>query len=82
MNTVVIFGGSGFIGQHIARRMAKNGYKIIIPYQRTVDQAKLRFIGDVGQISPVKFSRLTQENIANFIPLYAIRCAMCGWKPA
>ena len=58
MKTVLIFGGSGFIGQNIARRMAKNGYKIIIPYQGHVDAAKLRFIGDVGQISPIKFYSL------------------------
>ena len=67
MKTVVIFGGSGFIGQHIARRMAKNGYKIIIPYQRTLDEAKLRFLGDIGSIFPIKFKRMTQDNIAKFI---------------
>ncbi|PPR46191.1 MAG: hypothetical protein CFH18_00713 [Alphaproteobacteria bacterium MarineAlpha5_Bin8] len=63
MKTVLIFGGSGFIGQHIARRMAKNGYKVIIPYQGHVDDAKLRFIGGVGQICPIKFRSLSEKII-------------------
>ena len=67
MKTVLIFGGSGFIGQNIARRMAKNGYKIIIPYQGHVDEAKLRFIGDVGQISPIKFYSLFEKIIVEAI---------------
>ena len=29
--TVVIFGGSGFIGSYIVRRLSKLGYRIIIP---------------------------------------------------
>ena len=33
MKTVVIFGGSGFVGKHIIPQIAKNGYKIIIPHQ-------------------------------------------------
>ena len=67
MKTVLIFGGSGFIGQNIARRMAKNGYKIIIPYQGHLDDAKLRFIGDVGQISPIKFYSLSEKIIVEAI---------------
>ena len=40
MKTVVIFGGSGFVGRHIIRIIAKNGHKIIIPHQRQVNEAK------------------------------------------
>ena len=28
MKTVVIFGGSGFVGQHIVRRLAKKGFEL------------------------------------------------------
>ena len=31
MKTVIIFGGFGFVGRHIIRRLAKFGYKIIGP---------------------------------------------------
>ena len=62
MKTVVIFGGSGFIGQHIVRRIAKKGYKIIVPYQRSTNEAKLRFLGNVGQIIPIQYKDLDQDN--------------------
>ena len=29
MKSIVIFGGAGFVGRHIIRRLAKKGYKII-----------------------------------------------------
>ena len=45
MKTVVIFGGSGFVGQHVIRRIAKIGYRIVIPHQQQVNEAKLRLLG-------------------------------------
>jgi len=67
MKTVVIFGGSGFIGQHIVRRIAKKGYKIIVPYQRSTNEAKLRLFGNLGQIIPLKYSNVNDSNIINSI---------------
>ena len=67
MKTVVIFGGSGFIGQHIVRRIAKKGYKIIVPYQRSTNEAKLRLFGNLGQIIPLKYSDVNDSNIINSI---------------
>ena len=67
MKTAVIFGGSGFVGHHIVRRIAKKGYKIIIPYQRSINEAKLRLFGNVGQIIPLKFINIQDENIAKLI---------------
>jgi len=63
MKTVVIFGGSGFIGRHIISRIAKNGYKIIVPYQRFVNEANLRFFGNTGQIIPLKFHHIREKPI-------------------
>ena len=54
MKTVVIFGGSGFIGQHIIQRIAKIGYRIIIPHQQQANEAKLRLLGVIGQIIPLR----------------------------
>ena len=62
MKTVVIFGGSGFVGQHIVRRLAKKGHKIIIPYQTSTNEAKLRLLGSLGQIIPLYFKDL-QDSI-------------------
>ena len=62
--------GSGFIGNHIIQRIAKNGYKIIVPYQRLANEAKLRLLGSVGQINPIKFKIIHDTAIVN-----SIKCA-------
>ena len=67
MKTVVIFGGSGFVGSHIIRRLAKKGYKLIIPYQILPDLPKLRILGNVGQIIPIRFKNLEEEVIIKSI---------------
>jgi len=67
MKTVVIFGGSGFVGKHIIRRIAKNGYKIIIPHQRPINEAKLRLLGTTGQIFPLRFRTINEPLIINII---------------
>ena len=46
-----IFGASGFIGRHIIRRIAKKGYKIIVPYQQQINEAIDRYhAGEMGDI--------------------------------
>ena len=67
MKTVVIFGGSGFVGRHIIRRIAKNGHKIIIPHHTPVNEAKIRLLGTTGQIIPFKFKSLNEEKIIDLI---------------
>ena len=67
MKTVVIFGGSGFIGRHIIRRIAKKGYKIIVPYQQQINEAKLRLLGTTGQIFPLRFFSINEPIIVNQI---------------
>lgn len=67
MKTVVIFGGSGFVGQHIVRKIAKYGYKIIIPYQQQVNEAKVRLLGTTGQIVFVRFRSINEPIITNQI---------------
>ena len=67
MKTVLIFGGSGFVGKHIIRRIAQNGYKIIVPHQKQVNEANLRLLGKTGQIIPFKFKSLKDTKIQNII---------------
>ena len=67
MKTVVIFGGSGYVGQHVIRRIAKNGYKIIIPHQAQANEAKLRLLGSTSQVLPVYFKSLDQDRIIKLI---------------
>ena len=67
MKTVVIFGGPGFIGKNIIRRLAKKGYLIIVPHQTLINDSKLRIYGNVGQIIPLKFKKLSENKIRNII---------------
>ena len=67
MKTVVIFGGSGFVGQHIIRRIARYGYKIIIPYQQQANESKIRLLGATGQIFFVRFRSINEPIIINQI---------------
>ena len=63
MKSIVIFGGSGFVGKHLIRRLAKNGYKIIVPYQKSVQEAKIRLLGVTGQIIPFRYNSLNDSRL-------------------
>ena len=67
MKTVVIFGGSGFIGQHLIRTLSKSQYKIVIPHQRSINDAKLRLLGSFGQIIPIRFKSIVEPILLNQI---------------
>ena len=67
MKSIVIFGGAGFIGKHLIRRLAKKGHKIIVPYQRSVQEAKLRLLGVTGQIIPFRFSNLDDKRLNSLL---------------
>lgn len=50
---VTIFGGSGFIGRYIARRMAKEGWRVRVAVRRPNEAIFVRPYGVVGQVEPV-----------------------------
>lgn len=51
---VVVFGGSGFVGRHVVRALAKRGYRIRVPCRRPDLAGHLQPLGNVGQIQPVQ----------------------------
>lgn len=51
---VVIFGGSGFVGRHVVRALAKRGYRIRVACRRPDLAGHLQPLGNVGQIQPVQ----------------------------
>ncbi|MDH3791396.1 MAG: complex I NDUFA9 subunit family protein, partial [Rhodospirillales bacterium] len=51
---VTVFGGSGFIGRHVVKRLAQQGWLVRIAVRRPSQAAFLQPLGDVGQITPLR----------------------------
>jgi NADH dehydrogenase len=51
---VTVFGGSGFVGRHVVRALAKRGYRIRVAVRRPDLAGFLRPLGYVGQIQLVQ----------------------------
>lgn len=47
---IVVFGGSGFIGRHVIKALARRGFRVRAPMRRPHLGQDLRVLGDVGQI--------------------------------
>jgi NADH dehydrogenase len=50
---VTIYGGSGFVGRYIARRMAKAGWRVRVAVRRPNEALFVKPYGVVGQVEPV-----------------------------
>ena len=50
---VTIYGGSGFVGRYIARRMAKAGWRVRVAVRRPNEALFVQVYGVVGQVEPV-----------------------------
>lgn len=51
---VTVFGGSGFVGRHLVRALAKRGYRVRVAVRRPDLAQFLQPIGNVGQIHAVQ----------------------------
>jgi NADH dehydrogenase len=50
---VTIYGGSGFVGRYIARRMAKAGWRVRVAVRRPNEAIFVKPYGVVGQVEPM-----------------------------
>ncbi len=50
---VTIYGGSGFAGRYIARRMAKAGWRVRVAVRRPNEALFVKPYGTVGQVAPI-----------------------------
>jgi uncharacterized protein YbjT (DUF2867 family) len=66
---VTIFGGSGFVGRYIARRMAKQGWRVRVAVRRPNEALFVRPYGAVGQVEPI---------LANLRDDASVRAAILG----
>ncbi|MDZ7904375.1 MAG: complex I NDUFA9 subunit family protein [Cypionkella sp.] len=50
---VTIYGGSGFVGRYIARRMAQAGWRVRVAVRRPNEALFVKTYGAVGQVEPI-----------------------------
>ena len=50
---VTIYGGSGFLGRYIARRIAKEGWRVRVAVRRPNEALFVKPYGAVGQVEPI-----------------------------
>jgi uncharacterized protein YbjT (DUF2867 family) len=50
---VTIYGGSGFVGRYVARRLAKEGWRVRVAVRRPNEALFVKTYGAVGQVEPV-----------------------------
>ena len=54
MPIVTVFGGSGFIGRYVAKKLAKQGWRVRCAVRRPNEAQFLKPYGDVGQVEPIQ----------------------------
>lgn len=66
---VTIYGGSGFVGRYIARRLAKSGWRVRVAVRRPNEAMHVKPYGVPGQVEPV-FCNIRDDA--------SVRAAMAG----
>lgn len=64
---VTIFGGSGFLGRHMIRRLAEQGLRIRVAVRRPNDALYLQPLGGVGQIQFLQTNIRNPESVARAV---------------
>ncbi|MAS43731.1 MAG: complex I NDUFA9 subunit family protein [Rhodobacteraceae bacterium] len=64
---VTIFGASGFVGRHIAQRMARRGWRIRAAVRRPNEALFLKPYGDVGQVEPIQANIRDDASVARAV---------------
>lgn len=64
---ITIFGGSGFVGRHVVRALAKRGYRIRVASRRPDLAGHLQPLGTVGQIMAVQANLRYPESITRAV---------------
>lgn len=62
---VTIFGGSGFLGRYIARRMALAGWRVRVAVRNPNAALFVRTYGKVGQVEPIIANIRNERSVSN-----------------
>ena len=61
---VTIFGGSGFVGRYVSRRMALEGWRVRVATRRPNEALFVKPYGTVGQVEPVLCNIRDEDSVA------------------
>lgn len=61
---VTLFGGSGFVGRAVTRAVARRGWRVRVASRRPGAAYRLRMLGDVGQIEPMRADIKDADSVA------------------
>ncbi|MEN8841394.1 MAG: complex I NDUFA9 subunit family protein [Octadecabacter sp.] len=62
---VTIYGGSGFVGRYIARRLAKDGWRVRVAVRNPNEAMFVKPYGVVGQVEPVLCNIRDDDSVAS-----------------
>ena len=60
---VTVFGGSGFVGRHVVRALARRGYRIRVAVRRPDLAVHLQPLGGVGQIVAIQANLRNRDSV-------------------
>lgn len=61
---ITVFGGAGFIGRHLVRRLAQQGDRVRVAVRHPDSALFLKTMGDVGQVTPVQANLRDDRSVA------------------
>ena len=73
-----VFGGSGFIGRQIVRRLAAQGYHVRIAVRAPDAADRLKLLGDVGQITVLRAAVTDAAAVARAVAGAAVVVNLVG----
>jgi NADH dehydrogenase len=76
--TVTVFGGTGFLGRHTVRALAKAGWRIKVAARHPARGFYLRPLGQVGQIDFVKCDISDPNQVAGALAGASAAVNLCG----
>jgi uncharacterized protein YbjT (DUF2867 family) len=63
---VTVYGGSGFVGRYIARRLARDGWRVRVAVRNPNEAMFVKPYGAVGQVEPV-FCNIRDDDSVRFV---------------